>query len=50
MADPKKPSDGAHQNRILGSLRDALLAAGRPESDAATERKAPPPAPMPVYF
>jgi hypothetical protein len=51
MSDPKKPDPV--QNRILGSLRDALLAAGRTEtpSDAPTEKKAvpsfstPPPVP-----
>ena len=43
MSDPKKPDAG--QNRILGSLRDALLAAGRTETppDAPTEKKAQPP-------
>jgi hypothetical protein len=42
MSDPKKPEAG--QNRILGSLRDALLAAGRTETpaDAPTEKKAGP--------
>ena len=42
MSDPRKPDPG--QNRILGSLRDALMAAGRTETpaDAATERKAVP--------
>ena len=42
MSDPKKPDAG--QNRLLGSLRDALMAAGRTDtpSDAATERKAVP--------
>ncbi len=42
MSDPKKPDQG--QNRILGSLRDALLAAGRTETppDAPTEKKTPP--------
>jgi hypothetical protein len=42
MSDPKKPDQA--QNRILGSLRDALLAAGRTETppDAPTEKKSPP--------
>jgi hypothetical protein len=42
MSDPKKPEPA--QNRLLGSLRDALMAAGRTDtpSDAATERKAVP--------
>ncbi len=45
MSDPKKPDPG--QNRILGSLRDALMAAGRTEtpSDAATEKKPAPAVP-----
>jgi type IV secretory pathway VirB10-like protein len=46
MSDPKKPGpqDPAGGNRILGSLRDALMAAGRTETpaDQATERKATP--------
>lgn len=57
MSDPKKPDPG--QNRILGSLRDALLAAGRTDTppDAPTEKKAvpatpslstPPPVPPPA--
>jgi hypothetical protein len=48
MSDQKKPADGQH-NRILGSLRDALLAAGRPVSDTPTERPQPsPPAIIPA--
>ena len=46
MSDPKKPDAGqaAGQNRLLGSLRDALMAAGRTETpaDVPTERKAVP--------
>lgn len=46
MSDPKKPDPGHSpgQNRLLGSLRDALMAAGRTETpaDAPTERKAVP--------
>jgi hypothetical protein len=50
MSDPKKPGQdqaGGTPNRILGSLRDALMAAGRNDTPAeqATERK---PAPTPV--
>jgi hypothetical protein len=41
MSDPKKPADQQNQNRILGSLRDALLAAGRSDNDIPTERAAP---------
>jgi hypothetical protein len=43
MSDPKKPDAGA-PNRILGSLRDALMAAGRSDgtTDVPTERKTPP--------
>jgi hypothetical protein len=49
MSDPKKPDPGQNpgQNRILGSLRDALMAAGRTETphDAATEKKPVPAVP-----
>jgi hypothetical protein len=53
MSDPKKPGqdpNGGTPNRILGSLRDALMAAGRtdPPADAATERRPPAPAPVPL--
>ncbi len=54
MSDPKKPNqdpNGGTPNRILGSLRDALMAAGRTDSpaDAPTERRpGPPPAPVPL--
>lgn len=40
MSDPKKPVD--NQNRILGSLRDALLAAGRSDNDIPTQHAVPP--------
>lgn len=47
MSDPKKPAPDAGANRLLGSLRDALMAAGRTETvaDEPTERPA---TPMPV--
>jgi hypothetical protein len=48
MSDQKKPADGGPPNRILGSLRDALLAAGRPDSEMPTERKPMPPAVIPA--
>jgi hypothetical protein len=41
MSDPKKPAEPQNQNRILGSLRDALLAAGRSDNEIPTERAAP---------
>jgi hypothetical protein len=51
MSDPKKPIAPEPGHRILGSLRDALMAAGRTDHaapDAPTERKAAEPGPGPA--